>query len=273
MKNSILFIALIFCFQITAQRKPKIKGNKSVVDVREELPPFNSIELNDDLEIVLQKASNEGYALTADDNLIDVLKFQVVDSTLVITSFYKITGKKKLDITISYVELVSVTMRDGRINMKDIISTDELYVNTFGPSRLELNASAEIIHINMEGMSSADFNLQSDSLNITLKDRIDARIYTVGDSNSMKMQDNASAKVEGTTETFDVILNGNANLKAEKLDAATVKANLEGSPNARIYAHQNFELTSNGSSKTQFYGPGKIVLIDFLDTSQLHREK
>ena len=273
MKNSILFIALIFCFQVSAQRKPKIKGNKSVVDVREELPPFNSIELNDDLEIVLQKAGDEGYAITADDNLIDVLKFQVVDSTLVITSFYKITAKKKLDITITYSELVSVTMRDGRINMKDIITTDELYVNTFGPSRLELNASAEIIHINMEGMSSADFNLQSDSLNIVLKDRIDARIYTVGDSNSIQMHDNASARVEGSTETFNVELYGNANLKAEKLDAAEVRANLEESPNARIYAHRSFELSSKGSSKTQFYGDGKIVLVDFLDTSQLHKEK
>ena len=96
-KNTIVFLALVFCFQAFAQRKPKIKGNKKVVEVVEELPPFNAIELNDDLKIFLEKSSSEAFIIKADDNLIDVLKFKVVDSTLIITSFYKIISKKKLD--------------------------------------------------------------------------------------------------------------------------------------------------------------------------------
>ena len=54
--------------------------------------------------------------------------------------------------------------------MKDVISTDRLHVYTSGTSRLELNATADIIDISMEEISSGDFNLASDSLNITLKD-------------------------------------------------------------------------------------------------------
>lgn len=165
----ITLIVLLVCFQSFSQRKPKIKGNKSVIEVREGLPSYKAIELIDDLEIVLQKGANEGYTINADDNLIDVLKFKVEDSTLFISSFYKITSKKKLDITINYIELESITMRDGKINMKDVISSDELHVNTYGPSRLELNATAPVMNINMEGMSSGDFNLASDSLNITLR--------------------------------------------------------------------------------------------------------
>ncbi len=272
MKNLITLIVLLVCFQTFAQRKPKIKGNKSVIEVREELPSYKTIELIDDLEIVLQKGPNEGYTINADDNLIDVLKFKVQDSILIISSFYKITSKKKLEITVNYTELESITMRDGKINMKDVISSDELHVNTYGPSRLELNATAPVMNINMEGMSSGDFNLASDSLNITLKDRIDVRIYAVGASNTIQMNNNASAMIEGSADLLSVNLFGNSNLKASKLEAANISANLEDSTNARLNAHENIELSSRGSSKTYLYGNAKIVVLDFLGTSQLHHK-
>ena len=49
MKNLITLIILLVCFQTFAQRKPKIKGNKSVIEVREVLPSFKAIELIDEL--------------------------------------------------------------------------------------------------------------------------------------------------------------------------------------------------------------------------------
>ncbi|MGB5555448.1 MAG: DUF2807 domain-containing protein [Flavobacteriaceae bacterium] len=273
MKNIAIFIALVFCVQAFGQRKPKIKGNRNVVDVSEVLPPFNAIELKDDLTITLQKASEEGYAITADENLLDVLKFEVEDSTLVISSYYKITGKKKLDITVRYNYIEAITMQDGRMEMKDIISSNQFFVNTYGSSKLQMNVNAPFVNVNMEGSSGGDFNIISDSLNMQLKERIDVSVYTTSESNILKMTENASAKLEGTATTFIVNLYGNANLKAEKLEAATVIASLEESPNARINAYQDFELSSRGSSKTYFYGAAKIVLTDFLDTSQLHKEK
>lgn len=271
--KKVVFLLLIFtCVYSYSQRKPKIKGNKNVVEVREDLPAFHAIQLNDDLEIVLQKASNEGYTLEADDNLIDVLKFKVTDSTLIITSFYKITSKKKLNIVVYYTELDKLTMRNGEISMKDVISSDRLTVNTSGTARLELNATADIIDINMEGISSGDFNVASDSLNLTLKDRIDAKIYATGEKNTIYMYKNASAKLEGTTDFLTAKLYGNSNLKAEKLESNTALVVSEDSPNARVNVLEDFQLSSRGSSKTSLYGNPKITILDFLDTSQLDKE-
>ncbi len=272
MKNIVILLSLLFCFQVFSQRKPKIKGNKSVVEVSEKLPAFNAIELIDDLSIFLQKAKQEGYSLTADDNLIDVLKFKVKDSTLFISSFYKITSKKKLDITIDYYELSEITLRDGRIQMKDAISTEELTVNTYGSSKLELYANADFIAITMNENSSGDFNLESDSLKVVLNDRVDVSIYSVSTSNFMQMSKRSAAKVEGTTNAFRIRLFDNANLKAKNLEAEGVEAILEGSPNASVNASTDFELTSKGSSKISLSGTAKIDIIEFLDTSELHKE-
>ena len=47
-KYSVLILILfVGCF-VNAQRKPKIKGSKVVVELREDLEPFSAIELNDD---------------------------------------------------------------------------------------------------------------------------------------------------------------------------------------------------------------------------------
>lgn len=273
MKNIVLLIALIFCMQGFGQRKPKIKGNRNVVEVNEELPAFNKIELKDDLDVHIKKASREGYSLEADDNLIDVLKFKVEDSTLYISSFYSVTAKKKLNITINYNELIALTLLDGMIRMDDIITGDQLKITTLGDANLQANANVPLIALSMNGNSSGDFNFQTDSVNIALKDKIDARIYTVSEVVSLEMTQNSSAKLEGTTDDLVATLHEKSNLKAEKLQALNVQAYFKDSSEGRVFASKDFELSSSGSSKTYFYGDGKITLMEFLDTSQLNKEK
>ena len=273
MKNIIFLFALTLCFQGYSQRKPKIKGNKDVVEVKESLPSFSAIELKDNLEIKLQNASEEGYTIKADDNLIDVLKFRVEDSTLVISSFYNITSKKKLEITINYTYINALTIYDGRVLTDGTITADELFVNTYESGKLELNADAELININMEGNSSGDFNLKGTEMNFVFKDRIDVRIYTVSEMNNIKMYKNASAKMEGTTTELRANLFENSKLKGDQLVSESAYLTAEDSPSADIHATVDFELSSSGSSKIYLYGTPKINILEFLDTSELHKEK
>lgn len=274
MKNFVvLFLITIVSVNGYSQRKPKIKGNKNVIEVRKDLESFTAIELVDDLNIVLQKSSQEGYALELDDNLVDVLKFKVENDVLKISSFYNITSKKKLNITIFFQDLSSLKMLNGKISMKDVISANHIKVFTTGTSRLELNATADVMDITMEEISSGDFNLASDSLNIILKDRIDVKMYTTGVNNDIYMYKNASAKIEGTTDILKAKLYGNSSLKASDLQSSEVLLDLEDSPNAEVRALNNFQLNSKGASKTKLYGNPKITIIDFLDTSRLDKEK
>ncbi len=268
----VLLLISICTFHAYGQRKPKIKGNKNVIEVRENLEPFTAIELADDLDIVLQKSPQEGYALALDDNLVDVLKFKVTDGTLIISSFYNITSKKKLEITIYFQELSSLKLLNGKISMKDVISAERLKVTTSGTSRLELNATADIIDITMEEISSGDFNLASDSLNVILKDRIDVKLYSTGISNTLHMYENASAKLEGGCDYFTAKLYGKSTLKAAKLEAKEVFLISEDSPDAQIRALNGFKLSTKGASKTTLYGNPQITILDFLDTSQLQKE-
>lgn len=272
-KFALLVIVILISVNGYSQRKPKIKGNKNVIEVREDLEPFTAIELVDDLDIVIQKSTTEGYALELDDNLLDVLKFKVDDGVLQISSFYNITSKKKLDITIFFQELSSIKMLNGKISMKDVISTNRLRVQTFGTSRLELNATADIMDITMEEISSGDFNLASDSLSVILKDRIDVKLYATGASNNIYMYKNASAKVEGNADYLMAKMYGNSSLKAADLQANYVLLVTEDSPEVEVRALKTLQLSSKGGTRTKLYGEPQITILDFLDTSRLEKER
>jgi hypothetical protein len=125
----------------------------------------------------------------------------------------------------------------------------------------------------MDADSSGDFNLEADSLNITLKDRVNVDVFGVSETNMITLQDNASAKMAGSSINMQVNLSGNTDLKAQELMADLVSANLEGSANIKIHAKEVLELSSAGSSKTYLSGDPKIEIQDFLDTSELHKEK
>ena len=269
MKKIIFLILLLMPIVMLSQRKPKIKGSRIVTEVNEELPAFNAIVLNDDLDIVLKKSFGPGYKIIADDNLIDILKFKVEDSTLVITSFYTVSSKKQFDITINYTQLKAITAKEGSITTKEMIDGDELFVDGFANTRLNIQASTAVMDINLEDTNKSEFNVDVDSLNVTMNKRAEAYIYAVTEANLVNLEGNASFTFEGTADRMQLEVVDTAKFKGEKMEAGSVKAKLENSANVRLNSYRDLELSSKGNSRTQLYGNPQITILEFLDSSQL----
>ncbi len=273
MKNVIVLLLLLCHVGIVAQRKPKIKGNRTVAEMKEELPAFHSIELKDDLEVELVKAPVESYKVVADDNLMDVLKFKVEDSTLYISSFYNIRSRKKLEITVYYNELIQLIQQDGKMVSRESVATDILDLEIMGSARMELNASAALVRLKMNERASGDFNFAVDSLHVNLKDRAEARVYAVGQSSYIELFSNASAVMEGTVDMMQNESHDNSDLKAERYEAKAINAKLENASSANLRAIEALELAISGSSKAYIYSDPKITIQEFLDTSELIKRK
>lgn len=273
LKNLAIVLLLLFNLTAFAQRKPKIKGSRIVTEVNGELPMFNAVQLNDDLDIVLKKSFGPGYKIEADDNLIDILKFNVVDGTLIISSFYDVTSKKKLDITIEFTELQAIVVKEGSITSEDIINSDELFVDAFANTRLNLQASAAVMDIRMEETSRGDFNVDVDSLNISINQRAEAYVYAVNEVGLVELEQNGSLTLEGTSDRIEANLTDNSRLKAERMEAAAVNAKLENSAVARLNVYRELELSAIDNTRTYLYGNPRITLLEFLNTAQLLKKE
>lgn len=154
-----------------------------------------------------------------------------------------------------------------------MINSDELKISTYGSSELVLNARASIMNILMEGNSTGDFNLQSDSLNLNLRDKVNLNLYGIISNSNIEMYNNSSAEVEGTLDTLNIKLFGSSNLKAQKMEAGVISADLEETTRARLYAYKSIELSSSGAAKTYLWGNPKIILKEFLNTSELYKKE
>src|SRR5690606_24932370 len=158
-KHLLLFFMLLVGCMVYSQRKPKIKGNRNVIEVREPLAPFNAVQLDDDLDINLQAGTTGEYIIEADDNLIDILKFEVENETLIISSYYKVTSKKKLNITVNFSELFRIDANEGNVVVSNRFSTEYLEVNTKGSGRVELDVDADVMAITMNDDSRGNFKV------------------------------------------------------------------------------------------------------------------
>ena len=222
MKTSYLLLALLLPVIVFSQRKPKIKGSRVVTEVKQELPPFNAIQLNSDMAITLKKSFGPGYTIIADDNLIDIYKFKVEDSTLVISSFYDVSSKKQHEITVDNVEITALYVKEGSVVSKEQITTDALFVDAFGASRLDLQVNAGVADINLEDNTKADFNLDVDSLNVRLAKRAESYMYAVTESNTVSLETNSSLTLQGTSDRMALEVAGNSKYKGEKMEAGSV---------------------------------------------------
>nr|WP_304608094.1 DUF2807 domain-containing protein [Lentiprolixibacter aurantiacus] len=239
----------------------------------EPLSAFHTIELKDDLQINLDDSASESYSIIGDDNLIDILRFKVVDSTLTISSFYKITSKKQLDITVNYRQLKSLIVRNGSIVTNQRIQADELSVMSSGTARIELSANAAIVGLSLEENSKGNFNLEADSLNLALKDKASVQLYGVTGQHQVQMEGNTTADLEGTSDSLHIKLKGSPNLKAQKLESAMIRLETTETSVARIYALRELELLASGASRTYLYGTPSIIITSFEDRAELHKEQ
>lgn len=268
----LLLLAFLAGPGVLAQRKPKIKGNRQVTEVSQSLPPFKYIRLTDDLEVVLQRREAEGYLLEVDENLVDILRLEVQDSTLHISSFYDITRKKALNITVYINELVTADVTAGMLITEEELALELFTLRLSEAARARMRLRADVMTLHMDDNSSADLNVEADSLSVQMLARTDATLYSVNQDMGVLLQDNASINLEGITEIMEATVSGNAGLKASKMEADQVKAVLDVAATARLRALSEVELDASGQSRTYIYGEPAIRITGFRDRSELHKE-
>ena len=74
MKKIILLIFLLLSAMTFSQQKEKVKGSKIVKLEQKQVENFESIEVEDNLEVFLVKGKECGLEIEADDNLIEFIE-------------------------------------------------------------------------------------------------------------------------------------------------------------------------------------------------------
>ncbi|NRB58620.1 MAG: DUF2807 domain-containing protein [Winogradskyella sp.] len=253
----------------------KIKGDRNVTIKQTYIDDFHTLEIGEDFSIEIVYNSKPSVEIETDDNLHDVIQFNVVDGVLSFSKTMRITSKKKLNITVNYGDsLTDIKLTsDGEVRSLTSMELNDASLSTLDNSRAYLNIKARSFSFISEGKSKSRLNLTADSTKIELNgnSKLDALINSKVADFDLYLRSDAS--IEGTSNNSTIRLDNSANFNGAKFTAKSVDALLENNSDLTIDASESIALAVSGDSEVYLYGSPAITISKFEDTAKLQKKK
>lgn len=258
----------------TAQSDDKIKGDRNVTLKQTYIDDFKTIVVDGDFSIEVVYNSKPSVEIEADDNLHDVIKFEVVEGVLTFVETLRITSKKKLNIKVNYGDaLQNIEVKgDGEIRSLTSMELKDVLLITSDDSRAYLNINAKTFDYKSSGKSKTRLNLTADSSKVELSDNSKLDALITSKSANFDLYQRADLSIEGTVNTSVIRMVNSSNFNGGKFDVKKADVTLEDSSDLTISAIESITLASSGDSETYLFGSPVITISKFGDTSKLQKK-
>lgn len=271
--TSFILLSLIGFTNVQAQKLPKIKGNRIVAPYNAPLEAFNAIVLDNDLKLNIVASDTTGVSMIADDNLPPVFKFKVTDSVLYLSTYYKITASKQLDITLYTPTLDRVVISSGELGLTLDPRFKKTQLSLSGNATVAVAGTVPSFSVSGEEKSFVNINGSFSSLALKMTDRSTATIYgDVSDTAQLNMQDKASLRWGGTLAFLTASFEGASKLDGMELSISEASVHASGKSTLDLHILSHLTYFSKEESQLDLYGTPRIDLLEFSGTSVLRKK-
>ena len=268
---SFLIILLFSTTLVFSQKAEKIKGSKVVTSSIQQVRPFTMIEVEDNIEIYLEKGVKSEIKIEADDNLHDAISLKVENNILIISTSKEIQGFKKLSVKVTYTnDLNLITTKDESIvtAIQEII-LDTITFKSLDKSKLFLNVNAGNFNILADDKSKIELNLKSETAFVELSKNSSLKALINSSELKCDLYQKSNAIIEGDSDNSMIRIDNLAELNARKLNSKTSDLTIEGKANCSLLVENNFILDANDNSEISIYGNPKIEIRKFSGEAKL----
>lgn len=276
LKKIFLITFVITCNTIVyGQKKEKIKGDRNVTIHETPINSFNKIIVGENFNIDIIEGEKALVFVETDDNLHEVIKFNVADSTLNFQTSKKITSSKQLTIKVIYTKTLKEieTVENGELSSLTSINLDNVSLKNSGTSRAFLNVKSKSFKLSSSERSKVKLNLTSSLSKFELSDnsKLDALINA--DTMAIDLYQRANAKVRGNIEDLTVRADNSSNLEGKELVSNNCDVLSESSSDVSINVTNTLTLEVSGSGEIFIYDEPKITINKFTNTAKLHKKE
>ena len=268
---SSLIILLLSTTLVFSQKAEKIKGSKVVTSSTQQVKPFTMIEVEDNIEIYLEKGVKSEIKIEANDNLHDVISLKVENNILIISTSKEIQGFKKLTVKVTYTnDLNLITTKDESIvtAIQEII-LDTVTFKSLDKSKLFLNVNAGNFNLLADDKSKIELNLKSETAFVELSKNSSLKALINSSELKCDLYQKSSAILEGDSDNSIIRIDNLAELNARKFNSKTSDLTIEGKANCSLLVENNFILDANDNSEISVYGNPKIEIRKFSGEAKL----
>ncbi|NBU82279.1 MAG: DUF2807 domain-containing protein [Flavobacteriaceae bacterium] len=275
MKKIITLSLLLFTVLTFAQKKEKVKGSKIVKLEQKQVDEFESLEVEDNLEIFLIKGKDCSIEIEADDNLIEFVEYKLTGKNLRISTTKDISSYKKLSVRVIYNDKFNMLIAKDETNVTSLsdVVLDNISFKSYDYSKLFLNANTKNFTLMANDKSKVELNLKSEKTAIDASKS--AYVKALISSGEMKfdMYQKASADVEGDILDLKLRLDNNTDFTGKKLTAKNALVEVSGYSKTNINISNIATLDASGNGEIDLYGePIKIEISRFNDSAILRKK-
>lgn len=274
--KKIVVLCFLFLTAITfAQKKEKIKGSKIVKLEQKQVGDFESLEVEDNLEIFLIKGNECGIEIEADDNLIESVEYKLTGKNLRISTSRDISSYKKLSVRVTYTDKFNMLIAKDETNvtaLSDVV-LDNITFKSYDYAKLFLNAKTKIFTLMANDKSKTELNLKSEKTAIDVSKS--AYLKALISSGEMKfdMYQKSTAEIEGDVLDLKLRLDNNTDFTGKKLTAKNALVETAGYANTSINISNIATIDASGNSEIELYGePVKIEMKHLKDSAILRKK-
>jgi len=270
----VLFLSLLVATTAFAQKKEKLKGSKTVTVAQKEIGAFETLEVEDNLEIFLVKGSEQSLEIEADDNVHEAIMAEVTGSTLRIYTSKEIIGAKKLSIRVTYTEaLESVTAKhEVVLNALSDLELKNITIKNLDYSKSYLNVKSVNFSLIMNDKTKAEVNLRAENSVIELSKNAEVKALIASPNVKIDMYQKSIAEIEGDAAFAKIRLDNNATFTGKKFTVKNMDLMAEGYTSSSIMATENISIFASGKTEIDLLGSPKVDMKNFTDSAVIRKK-
>ena len=267
---SLLFVSVL----ALAQKKEKVKGSKIVKLEQKEVGNFESVEVEDNLEVFLVQGNECSVEVEADDNLIEFVDFKLTGKNLRVSTTRDISSYKKLSVRVNYNDKLNMVIAKDETNvtaLSDIV-LDNITFKSYDYAKLFLNAKTKNFTLMANDKSKIELNLKSDKSAIDLSKSAYLKALISSPEMRFDMYQKASAEIEGDVLNLKLRLDNSTDFTGKKFTVKTALLEIGANSKASINISGNLTLDASGSSEIDLFGePTKIEIKRFAESAMMKK--
>ena len=270
-----LLVAFIATSSSFSQKKDKIKGSKIVTITLKELKSFENIEVNDNFEVLLVKGEQTSLEIEADDNLHEIINYEVSGNTLRINALKEAISFKKFSVRINYSDSLKLIIARNETVLKALADLDvtNITIKNYNESKSFLNVKSKNFSLILDDKSEAEINVKSENTTLELSKNSELKALITATDTKIDMYQKSSATVEGTTTNAKFRLDNNSDLTAKKFAIENLEIDIESYSKCATSVSKEIHIESSGKSQLELFGEPKITIGKFTDNATLYKKE
>lgn len=273
-KYSLIALLILTTTILFSQNKEKIKGSKTVTLKSITIESFNTIEINDNIEVYLERGEVPALKIEADDNLQDIISTDLKENTLLIYTTKEPIKFKKLIVHITYTnDLLAISSKGNSVvNAIQELLLEKIDIKSYDNSKLFLNVNSKDFLLESNDKSKVELNLKSDKSKIILSQNSNLKSLISSNDILFDMYQKSDAKIEGSAVNGTLRLDNNASFIGNKFTVKNLSLATESYSSAYISVGDSIQIDAKEKSEIQLVGNPKIEILNFSDEAKLQKK-